>query len=252
MRVMRWIKEQEEKETRAYYAVLVVAFLLGLVFALLEMIYDVSLLPKGEVQIAWDNHFLWYVLFAAALVGIIYIWVYYAPVVCNDVDRLKDAFSDSGYHDLYERFEGWLQRCSRKPPGRGKCFHIIYAGLWLLYLGCFSCYYGMVLCQYYQDRNIACCIAGSIIFFVLTFTITALNYFSCYICIAFVYFLIQIWKLDKIKHLTFLKKAPSATFGLQLLSHTANTICLYFFLDSFFVWLAFCPLEKLLAVKAFQ
>ena len=247
MEIMRWVKEQGEKKGRRYLF-WVPMFISASYLALWKVVYDVWPLPETLAGIAWDSHFLWHILFAVALAGIICVWMYYAPVVCRDLSRLKDAFPNSGYHILYGRFEGWLEQFKRWPRKIWP-LKVLYMILWGLYFFCFFLYYWAVLCQYFQNYAIGYKIFGFLAFFILTLTIIFLNYSSCYICIVFVYFLIRICRLDKDSPLSYLQEAPSATFGLQLLKHTANTICLYFLLDSLFCMVSFYCFRQIVNVK---
>lgn len=72
-----------------------------------------------------------------------------------------------------------------------------------------------------------------------------------YICIVFVYFLIWVYKLGQKRKLNYIEELPSATYGLQVLCHTANIIWLYALFNSMFcVVTGFCT-WKIIVINRF-
>lgn len=252
MRIMQWVRDQREEKNYGYYFVLALLSISALYLAFGKIAMVIFPLPEKLTEIVWDGHLLWYFPWAMAMIGIVYIWLYYAPVVCTDLERLKDAFpNNENYASLYESFEGWLRQLHWKQRGRSKIFKIPYTIFWTLFLVCFIYSYCTMFSQSFQgDGGFYC--YGLPAFFILTAVIIILNYSSYYICMAFVYFLIRICVLDKKTPLDYLKKYPSATPGLQLLNHTANTICLYFFLDSFFCMVSLYCFWKIINIEVIR
>lgn len=245
MKIMEWVKNQREKKNWGYYLVLALLSISALYLAFGRIFIDIMPLPDTMTIGMLKPHMLWDILPPASLIGIVYIWMYYAPVVCKDLNRLKDAFPGNDYCDLYEYFEGWLRQLYLKQPGRSGIVKILYTILWFLHLVCYmSCYCYLFIKNY---QNSGCFFYyGLAAFIILNLCVVILNYSSCYICMAFVYFLIRICKLEKDHPLIYLEKFPSATRGFQLLNHTANTICVYFFLDSLFCMVGFCSFWQII------
>lgn len=233
MKIMKWVSVQIENKNWGYYLVLALLSIFALYLAFGKIVTDICPLSEKMTKITWDKRSFWYFPWAVAMIGIVYVWMYYAPVVCRDLDRLGDAFPNEEYRALYYDFTGWLRQLYWNRSGKSLFLKILYTIFWFLFLGCFIYSYCTIFSQNFQHKD-SFFYYGCGAFLILSTVIIILNYSSYYICMMFVYFLIRICKLDKNSPLDYLKQSPSATGGFQLLKHTANRICLYFFLDCFF------------------
>lgn len=232
MEIMQWVRDRVEERSWGYYLFFIFSSLLALYFAFGEIAAEIPTLPSNLAEVEWSPHLLWQFLCAASLIGIIYIWLYYAPVVRADLEHLKNAFSrDEKYLDLYDHFQGWQRQFYFNKKGKSSFLKIPYTIAWGLDVICYIYCLRHVFSQNFNECG-AYLYYGLLAFFILSLTTIVLNYSSYYICVVFVYFLIRVCRHDKYEHLSFLKECPSATYGFQLLNHAANTIYLYFLLDS--------------------
>lgn len=229
MGIMRWVAEKVRLKKGVYYGALLFYSVLTVILALGKIIDFSDIFSTGPLFDEWEFQWLWYVTVAGMALVTILVWFYYAPIVCDNLDRLDGAFRGEEYEKLYGKCGGWMQQFNWKKEGGSRLFKITYFILWALYL-----IFSLLL---YPWRALESCGFGlglKVTFEALNMTLIVLNFSSYYICIVSVYFLMRICKLEQEKKLDYIKQYPSSTYGFQVLNHTLDTIVLYFLLDSLF------------------
>ncbi len=182
---------------------------------------------------------IWCFLEVLALLGIIYIWFYYAPIFYKKLRNLYNAFKDNKeYQNLYNHFKQWTKQfdydISKKSPTK-KSFWVklIYNIVWLIY--------GITITFYtyscFSDLSLSSITV--VMFEMLIISVILLNFSSYYNCVVFVYFVMRVLKLAQKDNLDYVKELPSTTYGFQELKSTADTIYIYFLLDSALCTIAF-------------
>lgn len=238
MEIMRFVKNQVEDKTLLFY--LCVFFTMGVTIVLIvHNALSSQMPPQGE-------DILWQILWIGSQMLLIYIWLYYASIVCKDLWRMKNAFNGKIYRKLYISFLRWLNQFSSKHSGKNRIFKAIYTVLWFFF---FLASANFVACYLVPMNTLTQ--GGAVFYFLLVTMVILLNFSSYYICIMFVYFLMRLYKeehesdLEHKDGLEYVAKLPSVTHGFQVLLHIANTIYLYFLMDSFLCTISFFALWKL-------
>lgn len=233
MRIMSFVAKHVRSKSWLYHTILIVCGILTVILALGEMIASVSTLSIGPPWEKWKNQWNWYLLCSGMILAIIIVWFYYAPVVCDNLNRLKEAFQGEAYGQLHNRYQGWIHQLHFRMKGRSPYLKGVYGFCWLLFAVTFIIFTQSALnmCGFHW------CVRGA--FFVLTFITIVLNYSSYYLCIVFVYFLMRICKLEREEKLNYIEQYPSSTYGFQALRYASDTIFLYFLWDSLFCTIAY-------------
>lgn len=234
MEIMRFVKNQVKDKTLLFY--LCVFFTMGdTVVLIMDATFSNQTPP-------WGEDLVWRVLLIGPLMLIVYIWLYYAPIVCKDLWRLKNAFLDKIYPELYISFRRRLnQSLFLKGSIKEKVFKWTYTVLWLV----FYLEFLFFVADYLFIKNRLLTWESAVLYVCLTSIAITLNFSSYYICIMFVHFLMCLYKAQRENGLEHVAELPSVTHGFQVLLHTANTIYLYFLVDSFLSTIAFFALWKL-------
>lgn len=241
MGIMKFVCKLVEEKRPSFY--LFVIFIMEITsFLIVDTAFPNQAPPRGE-------DLMWRILWVGPLMLIIYIWLYYAPIVCKDLERLEKAFPDKAYHDLYLSFLRWLnQKPSQAGSAKEKWFKWTYAVLWSLFILAFTYFVANCFCC---ENHLLTELNTALYICLTTITIT-LNFSSYYICMMFVYFLMRLYRVGCQPGFEYVKELPSVTHGFQVLLNTANTIYLYFLMDSFLSTVAFFTLWKLAPKKVLR
>lgn len=252
MEIMRFIAElvrKSEKDTERerrrrnkikyilYYIALITEGVLTVMLALGNVVTFSDLSKVGVPwNVKWDLQWLWYFSAAGFMFATIIVWLYYAPVVCDILDKLKDAFRCKEYADLFERYQGWMKQFQfhLKTNVKSSLFKGVYLLIWAVFTLLFEFFFprtALVVCGFSGILQVA--------FAILSVSVCVLNFSSYYICIVFVYFIMRLCKLERETKLDYIKQCPSATYGFQVLSRAFDIISLYFLLDSLFCSIAY-------------
>lgn len=125
MEIMRFVKNQVEDKTLLFY--LCVFFTMGVTIVLIvHNALSSQMPPQGE-------DILWQILWIGSQMLLIYIWLYYASIVCKDLWRMKNAFNGKIYRKLYISFLRWLNQFSSKHSGKNRIFKAIYTVFWFFF-----------------------------------------------------------------------------------------------------------------------
>lgn len=213
-----------------YYIVLIAEGVLTVMLALGKVVTFSDLFRVGVPwNVGWKPQWFWYFSAAGFMFATIIVWLYYAPVVCDILDKLKDAFRCKEYADLFERYQRWMKQFPFKTDDKSFLFKRVYLSIWILFVLLFETLFprtAFVSCGFGEMLRFA--------FGILSLSVCVLNFSSYYICIVFVYFIMRLCKLERETKLDYIKQCPSATYGFQVLSRAFDIISLYFLLDSLF------------------
>lgn len=236
MEIMNRVADHVKRKSWTYY--ISICFLFFITIVIIYRYMRILVCPSlNKIQIISSNIVEWvmYSLLPSFEFAIVCIWFYYAPVVIRGLESLRSAFLGvTEYESLYNSYARWMEQFNLRHPGKNRLFKVCYIFFWAMFLiGAWVLSWTM----YGIKGN-----SGNILVLlcmVLVSSTIILNFSSYYICIIFVYFLIQVYHLGQAGKLKYEKSLPSATFGFQLLIHTAGTIQTYFLLDSFLSTISF-------------
>ncbi len=212
MEIMKYIATSVNRKNFAFYIFLVIP---GILF----LYYIWETVPQGSVGVKF-GYFCYY-LSPLGLVLIAYIWLYFAPVFCSNVSELKEAFDGNAeYGKLYDSYIVWTRQFMITPQSASSAVKMVFFFLWTAgctFLVIFLFRMGLVP-PGKAGYAYGCLMVIPII----------LNFSSYYNCVALVYFIMRTEKLE----LRYNRIQPSATYGFQALEKAANTIYMFFLLDS--------------------
>lgn len=248
MGIMRFVAKQVREKSKFYYAALIMGSILTVVLALGKIMTLSDLFSVGvPFDDGWDSQWFWYFPWSGTILATIIVWFYYAPVVCDALDKLKDAFQSEEYASLYERYQGWMQQFNWKMGGRSPWFKRVYLLFWGLFLFAFIVSFPRsALEQCGFDRILQWT------FVIMSGSLSVLNFSSYYICIVFVYFLMRLCRLERKTGLDYIRQYPSATYGFQVLSQTFDIIVLYFLLDSLFCSITYFSFWQIVSKAGYE
>lgn len=230
MEIMRFVADQVREKSKLYYGVLIAGSILTVVLAFGKIVTFSDLFLVG---VPWDDDWdpQWFLYFqvAGTIFATIIVWLYYAPIVYDILNKLKDIFQCEEYSNLFEEYQGWMQQFNFKTNGRSPKFKRAYLLFWGLFLLLFIVSFPR---SAFAQCGFHWILQG--IFVVMSGILIVLNFSSYYICIVFVYFLMRLCRLERETKLDYIKQYPSSTYGFQVLSQTFDIISLYFLLDSLF------------------
>ncbi len=228
MGLIKKIAEIEKKRGFLFYGFFTSISVIALFIVLSKIVSELQPFSKKLVYKNINPDWIWYVLWIGSIVAILCIWVYYAPIVCNKFSRLENAFSDTQYCHLYSSFQKWIYFFSHPHFSRLLLFKFTYLLFWALFFGEFFYFSWQTLKILYTNM----CLVRYAYILLIIFS-TSFNFFSYYICIIYVYFLIKITKSEHDSPLEYIESCPSLTYGIQTLINVSSTINIYFLLDSF-------------------
>ena len=212
MEIMKYIADSVNRKNFAFYIFLTIP---GVLF-----LYYVS---AGAAQKTGGVRFgyLCYYISPLALVLIQYIWLYFAPVFCGNVEALRGAFGgNEEYGRLYDSYLLWIRQFMISPRCTASAVKMTFFFGWsagCAFLSIFLYRMGLI-----PSGNAGCTYSLLLIICVV------LNFSSYYNCVVFVYFIMRTEKLE-LRHN---RIHPSGTYGFQALESAANTIYMFFLLDS--------------------
>lgn len=161
-------------------------------------------------------------LFQVLFLSNIHIWLYGSSKFYEGIKRLRSFFDAAAYKRICDAFRHWGYLWWMDS---GKSFRnfikVFYTFIWIAYCICiinvFVIHYHFIPINIYGFTTI--------VLYVLVMT---LNYSSYYLCIAYVFFLRSISKIE----LEHNEQIPSSTWGFQRLLHDSSMVSIAFLVDS--------------------
>ena len=240
MEIMKWVATHVRQKSRLFYTFLIVLSIITIALLMNNIGLNDSKSPTLKI-ISKNAPWSWYILWIGTIFMTICIWFYYAPIVEADLYHLNTAFKNNQYHQLFQKYQGWVMQFKFRSVDLSWIYKIFYSILWLIFTAAFLYFSYLVLSKIFSGQILFILLYG-----IMALTLILLNFSSYHICIIFVYFLMRVYRLAQEKYLSYVKEIPSATYGFQVLNNTANTIYAYFLLDSFFCTISYFCFVKII------
>lgn len=227
MEIMECIAKGLKANRLTFYVYYIVPILL------LILVYIIGIPELSEGNNATGNgdvlaYSFFYYITPWIIITIIYIWLYYAPKYCRNVNDLQKAFEENKeYEKLYIKYKEWIRQNDLSGNIKSCLAKITFFLLWFL---------GTALFDYclFKMEILSKSLKVLPLYFLHSIT-SVLNFSSYYLCISFIFFMKKVSQLD-LEHNTIL---PSATYGFKILKNSVNTIYIFFLLDSMFCTIAY-------------
>ena len=228
MEIMKWVANCVKRNRGLYYISLVILAVISVGLILINVVKETKPFCDVLYNLPWNNQCNWFFLWTSTVIVLVYIWLYYIPVVYTELGRLKGAFDNKRYHHLYKKYRGWIKQFNLENSGTSRKLKLAYTFLWGVFLVAFLIFIWLIAEILDFDFILI------MLFEILSGSVIILNFSGFYICIVFVYFLICVYRLEQNEKLCYIVEIPSTTYGFQILNNTANTLYLYVSFQSMF------------------
>lgn len=237
MEILEFVEKNVRKRSWWYYIWVSISVLIA-IYIIMEIVVfgEITAVGKGLKPAGQEIRFLeqctkldvklWCFLQVCSLLGIIYIWFYYAPIFYEELVGVENLFKGKDYRQLCNSHKHWIRQFNCRGNRKETAVKSIYGVMWFVFIVVFIFYSYDYLSNVFEEKIVVAAVE------ILIYASALLNFSSYYNCVSFVYFVMKVFKLAKDDKLNYVKEIPSTTYGYQELKRTADTIYLYFLIDS--------------------